>query len=518
MAKKSSRFGFTPQEHRISALPSTLAGISVLAILVYHGVVFSPEGAMRSLELLGLGALGILYLSVLDLYIIPSLSFNKSYGWMNAIITSVGLVALTLVSAEPLDIYLGVLLVLSTSTSSIISERGQSYTLIFVVTIMTLLIRRAYIVTLQEWTFHLGMAVISLIMFETIWRLKKLSRDHIRRVETITDFSRQITSTLNTKQVMALLNAAFQNAVEADTYFVGIREGNEMRLELIYDDGQFYENQSVKLDGTISGWVLNNQQSLFLPDLRKEVELPGVRLVLVGKHKTNLSWMGVPMRGSMVDGVIAIGSYRPNAFDRADLELLSNLAQHAALAIDNTYRHAQVELQARLDSLTGVYNHGYFLKLLGDQIDQAARENQPLSLIMLDIDHFKQYNDSFGHLVGDEVLTALCGAIQQHIKITDSVGRWGGEEFAISLPNVNMEQALQVAGRIQGTMSILTIKNNEQESIPVPTISQGIAVFPADATEVIKLIDLADNRLYVAKSRGRDQIEPDPGKTQAANP
>ena len=307
---------------------------------------------------------------------------------------------------------------------------------------------------------------------------------------------------------MTLLSAAFQNSIEADTYFVGIRDGNEMRLELLYDDGEFYKNQKVKLEGSLSGWVLNNQKNLFLPDLRNEVNLPGVRLVLAGKHKTSLSWMGVPMKGESVDGIIAIGSYHPNAFERADLELLSALAQHAAQAIDNAHRHAEVELQSQLDSLTHVYNHGHFIKLLEQHTDQARKENYPLSIIMLDIDYFKQYNDTYGHLAGDEILKNLCGIIKSHLKHTDAVGRWGGEEFAISLPNVNGEQAQQIANRIRLSMLKLSLRNHEQTTIPVPTVSQGIAVYPAEAKEVIKLIDLADKRLYIAKERGRNQVEP----------
>jgi diguanylate cyclase (GGDEF)-like protein len=308
---------------------------------------------------------------------------------------------------------------------------------------------------------------------------------------------------------MTLLNAAFQNAVEADTYFVGIREGDEMRLELVYDDGEYFENQRVKLEGSLSSWVFNNQQSLFLPDLRKEVVLPGVRVVLVGKHKTSLSWMGVPMKSDNVDGIISVGSYKPNAFDRADLELLSNLAQHAAQALHNTYQHEEVERQSKLDSLTGVYNHGNFLKLLKEQADKAAIDRQPLGLIMLDVDYFKQYNDSYGHLIGDEVLTTLCATIKLHIKNIDAVGRWGGEEFVISLPNASADQAQQIALRIRDTMSTLTVRNKEDKTIPVPTVSQGIALFPIETNDIIELIDLADKRLYIAKERGRNQIEPD---------
>jgi len=128
---------------------------------------------------------------------------------------------------------------------------------------------------------------------------------------------------------------------------------------------------------------------------------------------------------------------------------------------------------------------------------------------MLDIDYFKQYNDTYGHLVGDRILSSLCMAIRQHIKQGDAVGRWGGEEFIISLPNATGEQAMQVAKRISETMAKLKVEDRDHRSLPVPTVSQGIAVFPMEANEIYRLIDLADRQLYVAKERGRNQIEPD---------
>ncbi|HEX8990918.1 MAG TPA: sensor domain-containing diguanylate cyclase [Anaerolineales bacterium] len=510
MTRPPSKFGFTPAEHRISAFPSTVAGILVLAITVINGIVLWPQDVLRSVLLLAVGAFGILYLVVFNWFIVSSPSFKPFYAWIHAVLTSAALAVLTFSVPDRLDMYLGVLLILAVISSAIVAERGPSYLMIALTTAATLYIRRDILIDLQEWTFHLSIAVIAGIVVETVRQLKTQSRNHIRRLETISDFSRQITSTLDTKQVMALLNAAFQNAVEADTYFVGIREGDEIRLELIYDDGEYFENQRVKLDGSLSSWVLLRHQSLFLPDLRKEVVLPGVRLVLLGKHKTSLSWMGVPMQNPNLDGIIAIGSYRPNAFDRADLELLTSLAQHAAQALYNTHEHEEVELRAQLDSLTGVYNHGNFLRLLQLQADQAVRDRQSLSLIMLDIDHFKQYNDSYGHLVGDEVLTTLCATMKQHIKNTDIVGRWGGEEFVISLPNAGGEQAEQIARRIRDTMQTLTLRLDNERTIPVPTISQGLALYPQEAASTMSLIDLADRRLYIAKQRGRNQIEPDP--------
>ena len=145
---------------------------------------------------------------------------------------------------------------------------------------------------------------------------------------------------------------------------------------------------------------------------------------------------------------------------------------------------------------------------INDQAQACLSKSQPLSLIMLDIDFFKQYNDNYGHMVGDQVLIALNQAIRQHIKSTDAIGRWGGEEFTIVLPGTSGLQAQQVASRVQETVCSLTLHDRDGKLLPFPTVSQGLAVYPDEAADVYKLIDLADQRLYTAKLRGRNQIEP----------
>jgi diguanylate cyclase (GGDEF)-like protein len=351
------------------------------------------------------------------------------------------------------------------------------------------------------------------IAIETIQRLKSLSQKQIKRLEVVNEVSRQIVSTLDRDQLLTLLNAVFQNVLEADTYYLGILNGNEIHMQLFYDDGEYYNDAKIEKKGTLSGWVLDHQQELFLPDLRQNVELEGVDFVLIGKTKGSLSWMGVPMKGMYVDGLMAIASYKPNAFSQSDLELLHNIAQRAALALDNAYHHQLVQAEARLDSLTRVFNHGYFIKSMREKAEDCSFKKQPLSLIMLDVDHFKQYNDTYGHQVGDEILVRLCDFIRQSIKSGDAVGRWGGEEFAIVLPNANGQQAFEVAQRIQRSMETFVLKRNDHGKIPAPTVSQGIAVFPGDTTDTSRLIDIADKRLYTAKERGRNQIEPAPKLT-----
>ena len=461
---------------------------------------------------------GIVYLS--SYYYIYTRSLNKSrFAWISTIIATIALCSLVYFFPEEIDQLLFILVLITALSLSLISTRAPAYFLVVSVTTFYFLIRYNQNIADYEWVIHFGLMVAALMGVETIQQLKNMARQQINRLEIINDFSKRIVvSSLDTKQVFALLSAAFQSALEADSYYISIVQGDQLHLELFNDDGEYYHDIRVNKAGTLSNWVITHQRELFLPDLRKDIQLDDVEIITIGKNKPTLSWMGVPMRGAHVDGVMAISSYHHNAFDRSDMELLSTIAQRAALTLDNAYHHALVQEQARLDSLTSVYNHSYFIHTLHEQAQACEIKNQPLSLIMLDIDHFKQYNDNFGHLIGDEILISLCDIIRKHIKNTDAVGRWGGEEFAISLPNTDGYQAVSVAQRIRETLGLLIIRNNEKLTIPIPTVSMGIAVFPIETNDTTKLIDIADKRLYTAKSRGRDQIESAPMLWENAPP
>jgi diguanylate cyclase (GGDEF)-like protein len=510
MENKNKRSGFTPQEHLVSMLPITMVGSVILFATIASALVnFPPQNPLHKTMLIICGIFGILHLAFY--YSIYTVALHKSrFVWISSIIAIVTLSTLDYFIPKEVGSLLYILVFIFALPTSLLSKRGPSYFLILAVTSFHLILNLRDGMPSHNWITHIGFTATALIGIETVQQLKNIAAQHINRLEIINDLSKQIVSTLDTKQVFSMLNTAFQNALEADSYYIGTLHGDQIRLELLNDDGEYYHNIEMSKKGTLSNWVIAHQQGLFLPDLRNGIQLDDVEVINIGKDKPTLSWMGVPMRGVHVDGVMAISSYRPNAFDRSDMELLSTIAQRAALALDNTYHHALVQQQARLDSLTSVYNHGYFIQTLREQAQACQLQNQPLCLIMLDIDYFKQYNDTFGHLVGDEVLIGLCDVIRSHIKSTDAVGRWGGEEFCISLPNTDGQQAMQVAQRIRETMASLKVRNNEQMTIPIPTVSQGIAIFPAETEDVTKLIDLADKRLYIAKERGRDQVESAP--------
>ena len=506
MRNKKPIASFAPHEIQRFVLPITLAFVCIIAGVIIEHLVNDSE---VSISLLAYGGVAILYSLINDVLITRTNNYRETYGLFNSILSGIWLGLFVYVSPDYLSEASHILILLGIVAVAIASGRFHSY----LTMVLTLAVSFPFIVIythgLEEFLEFAMPYVAGIVIVEAVIRIKDTTQQHIHRLETINKISRQIMLSLETHQTISLLNATMQEALEADTYFVGVVKDNEIHLDLFYDDGEYFNGARVPLEGTLSGWVVKNQRELFLPDLRDEVQLEGVSVVVIGKEKPSLSWMGVPLKASNVTGVISLGSYKPNAFDSGDMELLSNLAQHVSLALDNTIRHAQVEEQARLDSLTSVFNHGYFLKKLAEQAQDASATNKPMSLIMLDIDYFKQYNDTYGHLVGDRILKTLCTAIKHHIKQTDAVGRWGGEEFVISLPGASGLDALRVAERIGQTMASLRVEDREQNPIPVPTVSQGIAVFPFEADEIYRLVDLADRRLYIAKERGRNQIEPD---------
>lgn len=335
-------------------------------------------------------------------------------------------------------------------------------------------------------------------------------QDQAQRLAVLNEVGKAINSTIELPQLLELIYQQLGRIIPTDTYFVGLYDEAEgmVDLRIFIDDGERFPPTRNPLGRGFASYVLEAKAPLLVRHLSREMDTLPVKPIVLGKNRMSESWLGVPlMIGDHVLGLIAVASYSANAFDEEDVSLLVSLASQAALALDNANQHDRVKEQARRDSLTGAYNHGYLVQRLGEEVAASRQSGLPVSLIMLDIDFFKEYNDQYGHVVGDEVLRQIVIAIQTHIKKTDIVGRWGGEEFAIVLLNSLPEVALQVANRVRHTLAGLRLRDPRGQLIPSPTVSQGIACFPLNASDAFELVDVADQALYVAKHKGRDQVE-----------
>jgi len=164
------------------------------------------------------------------------------------------------------------------------------------------------------------------------------------------------------------------------------------------------------------------------------------------------------------------------------------------------------ERLATTDGLTGLYNHRYFQEQLAKEVLRAQRYSSALSLIIGDVDHFKNFNDNYGHLQGDSILRQVAAILKAETRQTDVAARYGGDEFMVILPDADKEDALHIAENIRNR--IRTEINSMQENSPMSavTVSFGVASFPMDALTPIGLIQKADESLYRAKNGGRDQV------------
>jgi diguanylate cyclase (GGDEF)-like protein len=199
-------------------------------------------------------------------------------------------------------------------------------------------------------------------------------------------------------------------------------------------------------------------------------------------------------------GVLAVEqpAHKGDVIERRTISMVSQFASHGALAIRNAWLLEQVQRMAETDALTGVSNRRAFETAIEREVARATRYGEELTLIMLDIDHFKSLNDTYGHQAGDEVLRKVGAAIRLYSRESDTAARYGGEEFAILLPSCTRQQSFSAAARLRQLIS-------EIDTVAPITVSAGIATYPAHAHTADGLVRAADDALYESKRAGRNR-------------
>jgi diguanylate cyclase (GGDEF)-like protein len=209
-------------------------------------------------------------------------------------------------------------------------------------------------------------------------------------------------------------------------------------------------------------------------------------------------------RGKLL-GTFAIYHTEPKGPQLEDIERISFAANMAAIAIENRRTYEELEHRAYSDYLTGLANRRYFLKLAETELERALRYGGKLSILMLDIDHFKQVNDTYGHKVGDLVLTKLAEVSLATLRDVDTIGRVGGEEFAILLPETTDLQAVDAAERLRNALSAARVIL--EGGLPLHfTVSVGVTTLNDKETNIDTLLNQADQALYQAKNQGRNRV------------
>ncbi|GAB4580490.1 MAG: hypothetical protein Fur0022_32310 [Anaerolineales bacterium] len=333
-----------------------------------------------------------------------------------------------------------------------------------------------------------------------------LFKTHIERAEKLAQLRTAIAAISSELEIQKLYDTLLERAVsliDATGGELSIYSEEEKMLVILacYQMDKDYRGSRIPLGKGILGYVAQTRMALNLRDYRQwDGQL---------SEYDEGPWVGViasPITlGEKLLGVLVLVDTHPNRiFSKTDLQIITLFTDHVAITLENVRLFQEVQTLANVDELTKIKNRRRLFDLGQMEFDRARRHKLPLSAVMIDIDHFKRVNDTFGHAAGDQVMRILAERCQQEIRKADIFGRYGGEEFTIILPHTHAGDALNLAERLRARI-FRTPFETERGAIPI-TISLGVASLTEEIPDLASLIDRADTALLGAKSSGRNRV------------
>jgi diguanylate cyclase (GGDEF)-like protein len=326
-----------------------------------------------------------------------------------------------------------------------------------------------------------------------------------RELRALYDVAATMTSTLDIDEVLEIVLVSIENLAPWDTACLYVYRQNAL-VPAVYDgfcDSKFRDVR-IKPGEGITGSVLLKGKGEIVNNCQKDPRF----LHVVGLPQDTKSMMVVPLiSGSELIGAISLTSSKNFVYTQKHLTLMSILASQAAVAISNARLFDRTAQMAITDGLTKLYNYRYIYDELERQVNRVKYKGGFFSLIIIDVDHFKTINDMYGHLIGDEILQNLAKVLKDNVREKDVVGRYGGEEFAIILPDISSVEAAGIAERIRQVVEKTELSRTVSGKSLYITVSAGVASYPDDALSVDDLVRKADNALlFGAKQDGRNKV------------
>ncbi len=303
---------------------------------------------------------------------------------------------------------------------------------------------------------------------------------------------------------------------EANRIWRGIAEQQMTMEDIINAYEEFKRDPESKLNTVVKGIKIPLDEKMGILSLTILEGMPFEITTDEARKKVNAHiqkvlkteyFVTIPLKSKdkVLGAILVDNVFTKKPITKSDLRVLAMFANHAGLAIENSRLYEKTVLLSKTDWLTKLWNSGEFHKRLSMAIEKAKINDIPLSLVMIDMDNFKIYNDTLGHQKGDEVLKEVAGILNQKSRRGDIAARYGGEEFSIIMTYTDKEDAKLIAERLRIEVEKFFLEKPGARKTPRLTISLGIASFPGDAGDKNTLIDKADKALYEAKKSGKNK-------------
>ncbi len=329
----------------------------------------------------------------------------------------------------------------------------------------------------------------------------------MQEVAIFHDVAKALTSSLNLDSVLQTIMEKMAEFFQPDTW--SLLMVDEVKDELYFaiavgEASASLKSVRLKVGEGIAGWVAKHGESLIVPDVYKDPRF-AKRIDEMTKWQTR-SIICIPLKSKQrILGVIQLINCVVENFSDSDMFFLNSLCDYAAIAIDNARSVEKIQELTITDDVTGLYNARHLYKTLEAEVYRSARFGYEFSVVFIDLDHFKQVNDTHGHLVGSKLLTEIGFKIKIHLRLIDYAFRYGGDEFVILLPQTGKDASMVVARRLQDVFRQSLFLQEENLDLKVRA-SMGIASYPEDAKSAHEIIRQADEMMYMVKNSTRDNI------------
>jgi diguanylate cyclase (GGDEF)-like protein len=342
---------------------------------------------------------------------------------------------------------------------------------------------------------------------QEIERTNQELRIHLREISMLLQLNQVMNSTLE-------LSAMFDRTLNLLSDFLGSSnlvlflyhpETDELTArKAVGAEALKYSGSSFKLSEGITGGAAYSKDLLYVQDIDKEERY--LHYKSTTRDQGSLVSAPIVAKDRLL-GVLNLHKSEIAAFSETDLQLIRATTNQLAVAIENSQLYEKTRTLSNTDELTNIPNRRYFQTILRREFAHAQRFNSSFAVIMVDIDHFKRYNDTFGHLIGDLTLTRVATILLQNTRGVDLVARFGGEEFILLLSNTDKEGAYLVAEKLRnavGEEDFFPNGQSDERQGEKVSISLGIAAYPSDSNGLDALVEKADRALYAAKAAGRN--------------